>query len=351
MARTIGQDDRKAGGAGRSALATAAAVVAAAGAAAALANAAAARIAERRNPPTGRFVEAAGARLHVQGRGVGPAVVLLHGNLMTADDWLLSGVAERLAADRRRVLAFDRPGYGHSERPGGADWTPEAQADAIAEAMALSGVDRAVVVGHSHGAIVAMALAQRHPDAVAGLVLAGGYWFPTARLDSALVAPAAMPAIGPLLRWTLAPLFGRATMPAALKGMFAPRPVPERFSRGFSRAMAVRPSQIRAEAEDGAGMVDAARRLAPGYGRVGAPTVILAGTEDRVVDPDAQSRRLAAAMPDARLRLIPGAGHMVHHAAPEELAAAVAAVAAKSHGARPVAERVPRERPAPLVIG
>jgi pimeloyl-ACP methyl ester carboxylesterase len=349
MARTIGQDDRNAGGAGRIALA--AAVAAGAGAVAALVNAAAARLAERRDPPTGRFVEAGGARLHVQGRGVGPAVVLLHGNLMTADDWLLSGAAERLAADRRRVLAFDRPGYGHSERPGGTDWTPEAQADAIAEAMALSGVDRAVVVGHSHGAIVAMALAQRHPDAVAGLVLASGYWFPTARVDSALVAPAAMPGIGPLLRWTLAPLFARATLPAAFRGMFAPRPVPERFARGFPRALAVRPSQIRAEAEDGAGMVAAARRLAPGYGRVTAPTVILAGTADRVVDPDAQSRRLAAAMPDARLRLIPGAGHMVHHAAPEELAAAVAAVAARSRGARPVAEAMPQERRTPLVIG
>src|SRR5512132_2626822 len=114
---------------------------AAALAAAAVWNNVRARRAERDHSPAGRFVEVDGVRLHYLERGTGPPVVLLHGNVVTAEDWVLSGVLERVAA-RHRVVAFDRPGYGHSDRPRGSAWTAATQAGLLREALRRLGVER-----------------------------------------------------------------------------------------------------------------------------------------------------------------------------------------------------------------
>ena len=119
--------------------------VAAALAGAALYNRSQTRRAERDNPPVGRFLELDGTRLHyldegpadagTTGVGGGPPVVLLHGNTVTLDDWIVSGVFD-LVARSRRVVAFDRPGFGYSERPRDRSWTPAAQATCFAGPVA-----------------------------------------------------------------------------------------------------------------------------------------------------------------------------------------------------------------------
>ena len=78
-----------------------------------------ARKAEREHPPAGQFVTVDGVRLHYIERGEGPPVVLLHGNVVTAEDFDTSGVLD-LIAKRHRVIAFDRPGFGYSDRPHGS---------------------------------------------------------------------------------------------------------------------------------------------------------------------------------------------------------------------------------------
>jgi pimeloyl-ACP methyl ester carboxylesterase len=165
---------------------------------------------------------------------------------------------------------------------------------------------------------------------VRGLVLLSGYYNPTLRADALLVAPAAVPVLGDVLRHTVSPLFGAATLPLLIKGMFAPLPVPERFERGFAGAMAVRPSQVRAEARDGAGMAAQVGAMREHYRELRLPVVIMAGEEDKVVDVGRHAVRLHGEVPGSELRLVPGAGHMVHHAVPDLVAEAVAAVAARS---------------------
>ena len=310
-----------------SGLGSALAATAAALAAAALYNSYRTRQVEQRHPPTGRFVEVDGVRLHYLEQGVGTPVVLIHGNVVTAEDWVLSGVLDRVAARGHRVIAFDRPGYGYSERPRGRAWTAAAQADLLRRAFACLSLERPVVVGHSWGTLVALALALADPAAVRGLVLVSGYYNPTARADALLVAPAAVPVLGDVLRHTVSPLFGAATLPLLIKGMFAPLPVPERFQQGFPRGMAVRPSQIRAEAEDGAGMARQVAAMRDRYGELRLPVVIMAGSDDQVVDVGRHAVRLHQQIPHSELELVPGAGHMVHHAVPEQVAEVIAAVA------------------------
>src|SRR3954470_20634816 len=107
---------------------------------AALINGALARRAERRNPARGAFIEVDGVRLHYIEKGSGSPVVFLHGNQSMAADVEISGVFGLLARDHR-VIAFDRPGFGHSERPRGKAWSATAQAALLRKALSHLGVE------------------------------------------------------------------------------------------------------------------------------------------------------------------------------------------------------------------
>lgn len=283
---------------------------------------AATRRSEEANPPQGRFIRIQGVDLHYFEVGDGPSVIILHGNGAMAEEMAISGLIEELAEDHR-VVVFDRPGYGHSSRPRGTLWTPERQARLILEACEELRLRQPVIVGHSWGTLVALAAALEKPSALRALVLVGGYFYSTARVDAALLSVPAVPLLGTLLQHTIAPLIGRLVWHRLVGRMFAPRRIPAKFERHFPKWMALRPSQLRAAAEESGMMVPAVVSLQDRYGDISLPTAILAGEEDRIVDPSHQSARLAEDIPEATLRIAPGLGHMLHHFAPEEVAAAI----------------------------
>src|ERR1700761_8579649 len=111
-------------------------------------------IAERRNPPIGVFIECDGVRLHYIDRGdaASPCVVLFHGNGTMIQDLILSGLVDSLA-NNYRVVCFDRPGFGYSQRPRPRVWTASAQAALFAKALDHLGVRNSVVLGHSWGTL------------------------------------------------------------------------------------------------------------------------------------------------------------------------------------------------------
>ncbi len=296
---------------------------------AALVNAARARAAEAAHPPAGKFVAVDGVRIHYLDRGApdAPPVVLLHGNGSLTDDFVISGVVDALAA-RYRVIVFDRPGSGYSERPKGRKWGPVEQADVLVAAAATIGIERPIVVGHSWGTLAAIAWALDHPAAVSALVLASGYYFPTPRLDVVTVLPAVAPGIGDLMRHTVSPILGRATIPLGNRLVFDPAEVPERWSAEFPVELALRPSQLRATLADTAQMVPSAGTLAPRYKDLRLPVVLIAGDGDRLVNTGQQTKRLAGLLPHARLTIVAGAGHMIQHVAPEAFVAAIDQAAA-----------------------
>jgi pimeloyl-ACP methyl ester carboxylesterase len=287
--------------------------------------------AEHDHPPAGKFINVEGVQLHYLERGPvalnsAGTVVLLHGNGTMADDFDISGVLD-LAATHYRVVAFDRPGYGHSTRPRGKMWTPRAQAQLLHQAFRRLGIERPIIVGHSWGTLVAMQLALDYPEEVRSLVLLSGYYFPTLRLDVPLAAPSAIPVIGTYLRNTISPLLGRLMWGRLLAKLFGPSPVPPRFSR-FPVGMSLRPSQLRASAAESALMIPCAFALSRRYRELARPAVILAGEDDRVANTQHQSVRLHERLRHSELRLMPGAGHMVHHVLPHQVLAAIDAAAA-----------------------
>jgi pimeloyl-ACP methyl ester carboxylesterase len=278
--------------------------------AAALVKATTSRV-ERLSPPAGRFVEVDGVRLHYIDQGEGPPLVLLHGLGSMIEDFRLSGLVAQ-AAQRYRVIAFDRPGYGHSTRPRNARWGPVAQAHLIRKALHALNVDRPIVLGHSLGSLVASALALEFPAAARGLVLASGLYFPSLRLDTPMLAPAAIPVLGTLMRRTLSPLVGRALWPIWLKLIFAPDRVPAYFSR-FPAWMTLRPETLRAVAEESVYTLPATLRLAPRLPSLTLPIALVAGAGDRYVSAGRHSGRLKTLLPSAKLFLSQDSGHMVHH--------------------------------------
>jgi pimeloyl-ACP methyl ester carboxylesterase len=283
-----------------------------------------ARQATETNPPLGEFIAVDGVDLHYLAQGSGAAVLLLHGNGTSIEDWVASGVLGSLA-NSHRVLAFDRPGFGHSSRPRSTLWTPVAQARLIAKALDKLGEKKVTVVGHSFGTLVALALAAKRPDLVTSLVLIAGYYHPSARIAVAFAAPPALPVVGDVIRYTASPLVGAAAKPAMEKQMFAPAPVSKGWREQFPFAMTLRPGQIRAAAADAALMIPAAAALAERRPKSGLPLTIIAGRGDKVVDQESQSARLAEEMEGSELLLIEGAGHMVHHTASKKVVDAIKA--------------------------
>jgi len=288
----------------------------------AVVNRQAAKRAEADNPPLGRFVDVSGLRVHCFEEGEGEPIVLIHGNGTMIEDWLVSGVFGALAKTNR-VIAFDRPGFGHTPRPRSTIWTPQAQAALLAEAFAALGIEKPVVVGHSFGTQVAVALALNHPEAVSRLVLLGGYFFPSFRTDTLVASQPAIPLIGDVMRYTVSPLTGAAMLPVVNRKLFAPAPVPEAWETDFPLGMTLRPWQLRAAAAEAALMVPAARALSKRYATLTVPATIVAGADDRVVTTKDQSRRLHDSLPSSRYVEIEGAGHMVHHSATGEVLAAI----------------------------
>jgi pimeloyl-ACP methyl ester carboxylesterase len=270
--------------------------------------------------PDSRFAQLAGVDVHhkVAGAASDPTVLLFHhfhGNVMT---WrhVMDGLA-----DDHQVVAFDRPGFGLSERPvpnGRGPEDPYARATSVRIALELLAhldAPDAVLIGSSAGGTVALETYAAAPERVRALVL---------------LSPAITGDIGP-------PEPLRPLLRAAPVRLLAPRLIErlagdltlERVSRSWhdpSRATPddvdayTRPLQVEGWQHGYLGVFSAdeppdLRHLLP---RIDVPTLVVAGASDRIISPH-WNRRTAAAIPGARFEVLPDCGHTPHEECPEQL--------------------------------
>ena len=293
-----------------------------------------ARLIERAHRPRGRFIHVGGLRQHVielnrgtDAPGSSAPVVLLHGAGSNLADMELA-LGERLAG-RHRVILLDRPGFGFSARKTGNGASPAYQATVLQEVLDRLKIERAILVGHSWGGTLALTFALDYPNRVAGLVLIAppthpGLW-PLSKVNALLSTP-----IGWLFAHTLALPFGAVLIGPGCRSAFLPQSMPDRYVKRSATALVLRPWSLLANWADVGCLEAFLAEQAKRYSALVVPTIVLNGDKDPVVPPPDHSMKLAAAAPSVKLMVLPGFGHMLHHAAADRVAAAVDELAART---------------------
>ncbi|WNC17362.1 alpha/beta hydrolase [Brevibacillus brevis] len=280
---------------------------------------------EKQYPPNGQFVTVEGITLHYVSRGEGRPVVFLHGGVLTGNDFRES--IELAASAGYRGIAFDRPGYGHSERPIGEPVTPRTQARLLHEALGALGIEKPILVGHSWSGVLVLTYAIDYPDDISGIVTLGGGMYPEgypAEKGDPISTLVTTPILGNIVMHSLLAVMGPALAVNVLKETFKPEPVPEAY-REATLAYWLRPSQFRANREDVLAFVPGVRAIMDRYPEIDTPLVIAVGADDPFPTRE-HSFRLHEQVPDSKLLLLPGVAHMIPQNHPEAVMEAVKAI-------------------------
>ena len=249
-----------------------------------------------------------------QGDPGGEALIFVHG---WPDSWFSWSRVFALLPAGYRAFALDQRGFGDSERPASGYTIDQLATDVVAFMDAI-GVSRATLIGHSMGTFVARRVAEKDPERVTGLVLIGS-------------AVTAANAVTREVQSLLAPLAD--PLPEAFVREFQLStihlPLPEPFFEGIVAASLQAPAWVWQQMFDGLLAYDDADDL----DRIAVPTRILWGDHDALFADDEQQRRLAAAIPDARLTILPETGHSPNWERPELVTAALEAMIGGRHRA------------------
>jgi len=270
---------------------------------------------EARFPPLGTFVTVDGIRLHVLDRGQGPTVVLIHGANGNLRDFAASPLIDALVPTHR-VLAFDRPGHGWSERPAG-DWVdPDRQAALIHGAVQSMGGGKAVVVGHSLGGAIAMSYGLKFPDDTVGVLDLAGATHPWSGRTSWYNNLARIPVLREIFVGLFKVPAGQLMFDPAITATFRPNPAAPNYRAEGGVDLLLRNGNFLNNAQDVLHLsAFNAGRMAD-YAQFKPKLMIVTGAEDRSVSPAVHARRMKDAVPTAELIELPGVGHLPQEEAP-----------------------------------
>jgi pimeloyl-ACP methyl ester carboxylesterase len=273
---------------------------------------------ERLIPPAGRFLDIAGARIHYLDLGEGPPIVLIHGlsGQLHHFTYALTG---RLKG--HRLIVFDRPGSGYSvPRPAGTAGV-RAQAAILAKAIEALKLDRPLIVGHSLGGAVSLALAVDHPKLAGALALIAPLTQSGNKVPEAFKGLAIRSGFKRwLISWTMAVPMTILNAPKIVALVFAPELPPVDFVTRAGGLLGFRPSAFRTASEDMLGVPRDVPGLGSRYGEIQIPVSVLYGDQDAVLNYKVHGLPMEAAIPHARVRILKGRGHMLPVTAPGETA-------------------------------
>lgn len=287
-------------------------------------------------PPEGQFIDVDGRRVHAVVTGSGPDLVLIHGASGNTRDFTLSFVDR--VKDRYRVIVFDRPGMGYTDRADPAyrnpfnasSESPAEQAAMLQAAAAQLGAERPIVLGHSYGGAVALAWALNHPDDIAGLVDLSGATQPwrgeLGRLYRLMASSLGGAVIPPLIT-AFAP---EDRIDEVVEAIFAPDPAPGGYGAGVGAALSIRRDSFRANARQVNGLRPHVTEMSRRYRTLDLPVEIVHGDADDIVPLEVHSVPLSRQIEGARLTVLEGVGHMPHHVAPQAVIDAIDRVAARA---------------------
>ena len=266
-------------------------------------------------PRDGEIMEVEGNRLHYVDKGSGRAIVMIHGLAGQMRNFARP-LVDDLARDHRVVLV-DRPGSGYSTRAPGASASLWAQAATIAGLIRALGLEKPMIVGHSLGGAVSLALASDHPDCVGSLALIAPLTQDQKDVPEVFKGlEIRSPLTRRLVANTVAVPMGIATRDKVLRIVFGPEPVPEDFGTAGGGFLAGRPGNVFESSSDLVALEDQLPELVSRYAALDLPVSILYGEGDRLLDPKLHGSTTAGQIAGARLEIVPG-GHMLPFTQPE----------------------------------
>jgi pimeloyl-ACP methyl ester carboxylesterase len=274
---------------------------------------------QHRYPAHGKAIEVTGATLNVLDIGpkdaAGPPIVLIHGASSNLEA-MRRPLGDMLAVSHR-VILIDRPGHGWSSAAGEEAATPAAQGRMIEEALKKLNVGPVILVVHSWAGALGARMAIDYPARVAGLVMLAPVAYPWPGGVGWYNELVTKPVIGPLLAYTVTLPLGYFLAESGARTVFLPQVMPDDFVANTATPLLLRPREFLANARDLVRLKQAVTEQAPRYPEISAPTVVIAGDVDKTVSTNIHSRPFAAAVPNAKLIVLPGVGHMVQNAAPD----------------------------------
>ena len=260
-------------------------------------------------PPEGKFIDVGGDRVHYIDRGKGPAIVFVHGLCGNLRNFAYMNL-ERLAQSHR-VIIIDRPGAGRSVRGADSPANIYAQARMVAQCIEKLGLDKAVLVGHSLGGAIALAVGLNHPQVIRRLALIA----PLTHAESAppgafkgLVLPS--PFARKLVSWTLAIPMSIINARKATDVVFAPESMPKDFPFKGGGLLGLRPHVFYAASTDLVSAPEDLPDMERRYAAMTVPVDVLYGRGDRILNVKRQGEALKQKLDSANLRIIEG-GHML----------------------------------------
>lgn len=264
---------------------------------------------EKALPPRGRFVDIGGDRLHYVEQGSGPVILMVHGLGGQLLNFAYLPLQE--LARSHRVMLIDRPGSGYSVRGAQSSAAIVHQAATVAAFIDALKLDRPLLVGHSLGGAIALAVGLYHPQSVSRLALIA----PLTHTQSAppepfrgLMIPS--PGMRRLIANTLATPLSIKRGEETLAFVFGPEPVPKDFRTRGGGLLGLRPGSFYAASSDMIATADDLPTMEGGYAALQVPVDVLYARQDQILDYHQHGEALKQKFPQASLTLVDG-GHML----------------------------------------
>ncbi|RQR44144.1 MULTISPECIES: alpha/beta fold hydrolase [unclassified Burkholderia] len=295
-----------------------------------------ARRVTRAFPPEGRFVDIGGDHIHYVEYGGGPPLVFVHG---LAGQWRnFAYLPLTRLAQHHRVILVDRPGAGRSLRGASSQANVFAQARTVAAFIDALKLDRPVLVGHSLGGAIALAVGLNHPERVSRLALIA----PLSHEQTEPPAPfkplmLPSPLVRRFVSWTFAIPLTILTGRKAVDQVFAPQAVPRDFPVKGGGLLGLRPHVFYATATDLLSAPVDMPAMVRRYADLALPVDVLYGRADPILNWRTHGEALAQKSARVRLKVVEG-GHMLPVTIPDATAdwlleVAAAPVEAPAQGA------------------
>lgn len=286
-----------------------------------------ARKAEELVPPPGRFVTIDGHKIHYLEEGEGRPILFVHGLGGTLFHFSFP-LFDRLADSGYRLIAVDRPGSGYSTRTGDRPATPAEHAKFLLRFMKELGIGKPLVVGHSLGGAIALALALDHPDTISGLALIS----PLTHHNEEIPAAFRPLHIKSALRRRI--FSSTVAVPASVKYreqtlafVFGPQQPPQDYAIAGGAMSALRPAHIYGTSTDFVAIADTMKAMEARYGELDMPVGILFGSADNVIDSRMHGEQMRGKVRGLDLEILEGIGHMPQYVATDRVVAFIRRIA------------------------